>query len=109
MGKELFSALAKAQGELEAVSKRNTNPFYNSKYASLDDIIASSRDVLANNGLSLVQFPIAGDRFVSDLKDKKGNSFNVIGAQIGLRSILTHESGESLEQEFTVPCIDADP
>lgn len=54
--KELFIALAKAQGEFPAsIGQENTNPHFKSKYASLDSIVRVVRPILSKNGLSITQ------------------------------------------------------
>jgi len=52
---ELATALSKFQGEMTAVKKDATNPFFKSKYATLDTIWEAIRKPLASNGLSIVQ------------------------------------------------------
>lgn len=52
--KELFTALAKAQGEFPAsIEQTATNPHFKSGYAKLDDIVRKIRPILAKNGLSI--------------------------------------------------------
>lgn len=51
---ELFTALAKAQDEMEIASKDSSNPFYKSKYADLQSVVGSSRPYLAKHGLSVI-------------------------------------------------------
>lgn len=54
--KELFIALAKAQGEFPAsIEQTSTNPHFKSGYATLDDIVRKIRPILARNGLSITQ------------------------------------------------------
>lgn len=52
---ELFTALAKAQNEMETAGKNQSNPFYKSKYADLLALIEASRPYLSKNGLSVIQ------------------------------------------------------
>ena len=54
---ELFTALAKAQGEIENASKNAANPHFRSKYADLAEVLNTIRPVFAANGLSISQFP----------------------------------------------------
>lgn len=51
---ELFTALAKAQDEMEIASKDSSNPFFKSKYADLQSVVGSSRPYLAKHGLSVI-------------------------------------------------------
>src|ERR1700674_864500 len=52
---QLFTALAKAQGEMSAASKDCANPFFKSRYADLGSIWAACRDPLSRNGLTVLQ------------------------------------------------------
>ena len=52
----LALALSKAQLELSNPKKTSTNPFFNSKYADLSEVINASKTVLAEHGLSVMQF-----------------------------------------------------
>ncbi len=52
---ELCAALVKVQGTIGKASKSAANPFFKSKYADLNEMIDVSREVLPENGLSVVQ------------------------------------------------------
>jgi len=52
---ELAKALSNFQGKMTAVKKDATNPFYKSRYATLDTIWESIRKPLSENGLSVAQ------------------------------------------------------
>jgi len=54
---ELFTALAKMQGEVENATKGSLNPHFKSKYADLAEVLNTVRPVLASNGLSVIQSP----------------------------------------------------
>lgn len=58
---ELFTALAKAQLEMEVAITESTNPFFKSKYADLPTVVKASRPYLSKNGLSVIQRVIAQD------------------------------------------------
>jgi hypothetical protein len=78
--KNLATALAKAQSEFRTVPQSGKNPFHKSTYSTLKDCWDTARPVLANHGLSVLQFPdIMGD----------GNFV--------LKTVVLHESGESME------------
>jgi len=53
--KELAIALSSFQGKMVAVKKDAINPFYKSKYATLDTIWETIRKPLSENGLSIAQ------------------------------------------------------
>jgi hypothetical protein len=54
---ELFTALAKAQSEVENATKGSTNPHFKSKYADLAEVLNTIRPVYSANGLSILQIP----------------------------------------------------
>jgi hypothetical protein len=74
IGAKLAKALSEFQKEIGAVSKDATNPFFKSKYASLENVIATIREPLAKQGLAFVQMP-----------------------NDGLTTMVIHESGEFIE------------
>lgn len=82
--KNLAAAMVKAQGEMGGAHKGANNPFFKSKYADLGAVVEAVKAPFTNNGLSYVQFPIEQ------------------GGRIGVETILMHESGEWLSNEFTV-------
>lgn len=82
--KSLALALNKAQSEMGGAQKAADNPFFKSKYADLSEVVKAVKEPFANNGLSYVQFPIENN------------------GRIGVETILMHESGEYLSNEFTV-------
>lgn len=55
MGKNLYTALLKAQKEMGPVYKNATNPAFRSKYAALDSVIETVSEPLNNNGLVFFQ------------------------------------------------------
>jgi predicted aconitase len=52
---QLFTALAKAQGEMTAAAKDCANPFFKSRYADLSSVWNACREPLSKNGLSVLQ------------------------------------------------------
>lgn len=81
----LFKALAGAQGEMPAVKMDAQNPFLKNKYATLGAVIETAKPVLAKHGLAVVQSP------VSD------------GDKIGVTTVITHASGEFIEETVYIP------
>ena len=53
---ELFSALAKAQGEMGHASKDSSNPFFKSTFADFTSVVDASRPFLSKNGVSVNHF-----------------------------------------------------
>jgi hypothetical protein len=90
----LAKALSTVQGKLTHAKKDSANPFFKSKYADLESVWDACRDLLSSNGLAVSQFP----GLYSDL-DKS----------MSLVTILTHESGEYISQEMSVPVSKVDP
>lgn len=85
-------ALVKVQGELNAVSKDGKNPHFKSTYATLQNIVESTRDVLHRHGLAVVQ--------TFDETD---------GTYINLTTTLIHESGEWMSGCLTLRPTKSDP
>lgn len=79
--KNIASALAKFQAEVINPKNTQNNPFYNSKYAPLQDVLNLVRPLLSKYGLSVIQHP-SGD-----------------GVNISISTMLLHESGEWIEFE----------
>lgn len=84
--KELATALSKVQGELTYAKKDSANPFFKSRYADLESVWDACRNLLAKNGLSVIQMP--------------GNYFE---GRMWLVTRLCHTSGEWIEQEMSLP------
>lgn len=88
---ELAAALNKAQSEMTGAKKKSANPFFKSKYADLSAVIEAISKPFAENGLSFSQFPINQD------------------GQVGVETILMHESGQWMSQAITFPLMKQDP
>jgi hypothetical protein len=88
---ELAKALSKAQGECSAATKEKANPFFKSKYATLEEIVAVLKNPLANNGLSIVQ--------MTDFDDKG----------IWITTQINHSSGEWINGKYPVNPTDGKP
>jgi len=82
---ELYSALAKAQLEMEVAKTGSTNPFFKSKYADLAAVVKASRPSLAKNGLSVIQRVLP----------------NEAGA-LSLYTRLCHSSGQWMESRMPI-------
>ncbi len=86
--KELATALAKYHAKAETVKKDGKNPHYKNDYATLDNILDTTRPVLAEFGLSILQLPVGEN---------------------GLTTILLHESGEYISETYFMPSKQNDP
>lgn len=73
------SALADAQGDMEAVEMDSKNPFFGSRYSSLGAVIKASKTALKKYGLAIVQKAIWE------------------GSKLSMHSIVTHKSGQWLD------------
>lgn len=85
---EISKALGKFQSQVEAVTKDASNPFFKSKYATLDNVLETIRKPLGGAGLSFAQFP---------------------DGQNSLTTILMHESGEWIESTYQMTPTKNDP
>ena len=89
--KNLAAALTKAQAEMSGAKKSANNPFFKSKFADLGEVIRCVKEPFENNGLSFMQFPVSADGFA------------------GVNTIIMHESGEFISQDFMLKCAKNDP
>ena len=89
---KLATALSIVQGKLSHAKKDSANPFFKSKYADLESVWDACRDLLAGNGLSVMQFP--GEYFEGSMS---------------MTTILAHSSGEWIGQEMSLPVAKPDP
>ena len=76
---KLAPALVALQSEMKPVAKTATNPFFKSSYAPLPEVMEAAQPLLAKHKLAISQF-------VTHLGDTSA-----------LRTILLHESGQSLQ------------
>ena len=84
----LALALSIVQGKLTHAKKDSANPFFKSKYADLESVWDSCRELLANNGLAVMQFP---------------GTYSDLDKSMSLTTIISHKSGEWISQEMSVP------
>lgn len=83
--KELATALAKAQAEIENASKSSVNPHFKSKYADLAEVLNTVRPVFSKHGISVIQAP----------------SYEAGVASV--ETMLAHSSGEWLSNTCSAP------
>lgn len=89
--KELASALAKAQSEIEKAEKDKTNPHFRSKYADLGNVVDAIKPAIASHGLSFVQVSHDSDNCAK------------------VETVILHQSGEWLScGTVSVPVSKAD-
>lgn len=82
---EISSALAKAQGQIEAALKDKTNPHLRSKYADLASVWDACRHQLSSNGIAIVQAPETTEKGVS------------------IETLLCHSSGQWVKSSCFIP------
>jgi len=84
----LMKGLLIFQSEVGKISKKSTNPYFKSKYASLAEILNCIKEPLQIAGLVIMQIP----------------------TNDGLSTALFHaESGEFIESSYTMPIVKQDP
>lgn len=86
--KELTAALVSFHAKAGKVRKDSKNPFFKSKYASLENILDAVQPILVECGLSLMQFPTNRHE---------------------LTSLLSHISGEWIESTYEMIPTKNDP
>jgi len=89
---EIFSALASAQGEIEAAGKTQQNVFYTSKYADIHDIGQAVKAPLKAAGLFYMQMW------------ERGSSAN----DVRIRTMIGHKSGEFIQFISSIRCAEPD-
>ena len=85
-------ALLKAQKAIGPAIKDKTNPLYKSKYADLHAVMKACLDALNGNGLVLLQTPVHSE-----------------DSKVHMTTRLQHESGEYMEETFSIPAQKQDP
>ena len=89
--KELATALAKAQAEVDNAKKTSKNPFFKSTYADLATVLDVIKPVFTSHGLSFVQMP--------------GNDNGLLT----VTTVLMHSSGEYISEVAKVQPTKNDP
>ena len=93
MSPDLAKALVKFRGLTKTIGYDSQNPHFKAKFASLAAVQRTVDPWLHQCGLTVIQFPI-----------------NPEGGQgVGVRTILIHESGDSIESDFFLPTMKNDP
>lgn len=79
---KIAKAMAEFRKNVQQPKKDANNPFFKSKYTTLDAVVESIDTTASKHGLSFIQYPV---------NDEHGNT--------GIATIVLHESGEFLEFE----------
>lgn len=85
---KLAASLVKVQAELKPVLFNATNPFLHNRYANLGAIVEASIPVMSKHGLAITQLVVSGVN------------------QVGVTTILLHESGEFIETTAALPLLE---
>lgn len=83
---KLAEALCKAQGAMEGATKDSVNPHFKNRYADLASVWEAVRKPLADNGLSVIQFP------------------STVQNGVVIETTLLHASGEFVRNSLWMPC-----
>lgn len=70
--KNLAAALARFQSAVQSIAKDGSNPFFKSKYATLENIVSTVRPILADNGLAFTQLPCGKNELTTMLLHSSG-------------------------------------
>jgi len=98
----LYTALGDAIEQLDPARKSSENPYFNSKYADLNQLLSMVKPVLSANGLTMTQQPI------TEVIPGTGNVPPVF--MVGCKTVLVHcASGGRLENDLLLPCTKLDP
>jgi hypothetical protein len=125
-GTTLALALAEAHKELKNPAKDRENPYFESKYATLDALQNASRSILAKHGLTITQVcqpgqiteygvaPLHTEKVTTEVTDKegavtKGEGFRILPFMWVLKTKLMHISGEEIESLMPLVSITKGP
>ncbi|WP_050632222.1 ERF family protein [Bacillus andreraoultii] len=89
--KELYKSLVKAINELQNPSNSADNPYFNSKYVPLANIIDIAKPVLGKYNLAVMQVPFVMYEAVGNPNSMKERAI------VKIMTTILHENGESLE------------
>ena len=90
--KELVSALAKAQGQMQGAEKKSENPFFKKPYADIASVWETCRQPLSQNGLAVIQTTEPTDDHT-----------------VCLITTLAHSSGEWVSSKLKMKPVKDDP
>ena len=88
---KLAKALVAFRAEIEPIGFDSSNPHFGNRFASLGAIHRAIDPLMAKHGITIIQFPVTQEN------------------RIGVNTILIHDSGQSIQQEFTLPLQKNDP
>ncbi len=89
---ELFTALAKAQGQMRSARATKENRYFKALYEDLESVVEASRKPLSDNGLAVIHIPTVND-----------------DGSASLKCILSHSSGQYIESNMRMLPVANDP
>lgn len=89
--RKIAKAMLEVQKVIKPAVKGAENPYFHSKYATLESVWDACREALQDNGISVIQ----------------GGA--VVDGKPCMKTILLHESGETLESIYLMAPIKDDP
>lgn len=110
----LAAALSAAQGEFPVVEKKSNNPFFNSKYADLAEVVKATAPILAKHNLSLMQtvghldVPLSREATTTK-RDGTVVSESQPEFPTTLTTTLAHSSGEWVRDTMVLAPVKLDP
>lgn len=87
---ELHKSLIKALAETKDIHWDAKNPFHKNKYATLSAHLSELKPIFAKHSLAILQLPYSDNGFDNH-------------TTIGIKTIIIHANGESIESKLTVP------
>lgn len=117
---DLFKALHKAQQAMGSVKRDTPNPFYKSKYATLESVMAACKEPLNENGIVITQAPAfsedEGLEIITQLTHAESGQFmrSTLGMPVtkadaqGIGSATTYACRYSLMALLALPPTDDD-
>ena len=82
----IATGLAKFHEQVQQPKKEASNPFFKSKYVTLEGVIAAVKTGVKDTGLSYIQIPQTSDK------------------SVGVKTVITHAKGDFIEFDaFTLP------
>lgn len=82
----IYQAFLEAQKKIKPVKKDGKNPYFNSRYATLEAVINNVKEPLNDVGISILQ-PVMGDKVVTRLIFTDGTSIDDGGTPIVCKAI----------------------
>lgn len=87
--KAIMSAMVLASAEMPKIPFNKVNPYFNSKYADLAQVIEVTKPILAKYGLAIIQSNLS--------------HYTVNTNYVGVSTTLIHESGEFITDNVLLP------